>query len=395
MEKYNIVVINPDQMRSDYQTLAGHPFINTRHMTRLGEMGTYFSRTYTSCPMCGPARTSMITGQYPSEHQVRNYGGTMSEDYPNMLSELKEQGYRLGLFGKDHIISRDAIGVLYDEGEDICIGNMDKHDAYTKSWSSGTLEKGSQFDLTERLTDSCLSFIEKQHQNDQPFFATINMQDPHPYFAAPAPYDTMFDPEQFELPANFRREPVEGEPNVLSNWRIHSESLEASEQDFKKAMAMYCGQIRYVDDQVGRVIDKLEELNILEKTIIVFWSDHGEFLGDYGVTHKGAMYYDSLTRIPMMIFDPSGKLPKGKVDSLTEVVDIMPTVLGILGLETPAYVRGRNMVSPDFKPRETAFAEGGLYAQQPQQPLHPNYVIKAPFDPTHWGVGAMIRSDRF
>lgn len=389
--KLNIVIINPDQMRSDYCTPGGHPFINTHNIDKLAKKGTHFTNAFTTCPMCAPSRTSFITGQYPIEHQVRNYVGTMPVGYPNMLSTLKQQGYRIGLFGKDHIIQPNAIGIMYDEGEDICLGNMDKHAAYKNSFDSGTLATNSEYNITERLTTDCLSFIKKQITADQPFFATINMQDPHPYFSAPAPYDTMFNPEQFSLPGNYRKDTINGETNRLSNWRIHSNSKAASELDIKKAMAMYCGQIRYVDDQVGRVIDTLENLNQLDNTIIIFWSDHGEFLGDYGVTHKGLMFYDCLVKIPLIIYDPSKQLNRGENTDLIEVVDILPTVLSILGIKAPSTSRGKSLLSKDYHARRDVFAEGGIYAKQPTQSIA-DFTIKAPHDPTQWGPGSMLRT---
>ena len=158
--KYNIVVINPDQMRWDYMTPNGHSFIHTANLSRLADRGTNFGQAFCACPMCGPSRTSVVTGRYPSEHGIRNYGGRMHPDHPNMFQSLKEAGYHRALYGKDHITADDSIGVLYDEGEDICIGNMGKHPDYTRSWSSGTLEASSPWNLTERLTTAGLDYMD-------------------------------------------------------------------------------------------------------------------------------------------------------------------------------------------------------------------------------------------
>ncbi|MCP4406054.1 MAG: sulfatase-like hydrolase/transferase [bacterium] len=390
-KKSNIVLVNPDQMRWDYMTPAGHPFIETEHLSRLADMGTYFSHAFCASPMCGPSRTSVITGQYPCEHRVRNYWGTMDPEHPNFLSALGQAGYRRGLFGKDHIIREDAIGILYDEGEDICIGNMDDHPDYTRSWNSGTLEKSSQWNLTERLTDAGIEFIERQAQNEQPFFVTLNFQDPHPYFTCPDPYAGMFSPDQFELPPNFRREAVEGEIRRMTLWREHSRSLEASDRDFKNAMAMYCGQIRYVDDRLGRILKTLETLNILDNTIVLFWSDHGEFVGDYGVTHKMPAFYESMVRVPLLVWDPSGKLPRGTQHNLVEVMDLFASILDLVGLLQPEGSRAYSLLEPNYQPRRDVYSEGGLYIQQPEAPI-PGLNLRAPGAPTQYSPGAMIRT---
>jgi arylsulfatase A-like enzyme len=392
--KYNIVIINPDQLRWDYVSPNGHPFIETRHLSRMAKRGTNFSHAYAVCPMCGPSRTSVVTGRYPSEHGVRNYVGRMHPGHPNMFQTLGKAGYHRALYGKDHITFEDSIGVHYDEGEDICIGNMDGHPAYDHSWSSGTLDSSSPWNLTGRLTTAGLEYLDRRSKIDQPFFLTINYQDPHPYFTAPEPYASMFSPDQFELPENFRREPAEGEPARMGLWRVHSRSNEATEEDFKKAMAMYCGQIRYVDDQVGRVFQRLKELGLLDQTIVLFWSDHGEFIGDYGVTHKMAAFYESMVRIPMILWDPSGRIPCGENGQIVESIDIFATVLDLCGVEQPQGSRAYSLLREDYRPRTDAYAEGGLVIA-PVDAAIPDANLVAPHSPTQFGPGAMLRTRKW
>ncbi len=393
-KRRNFVVINPDQMRADYMTPNGHPFIETKNLSRLADQGTNFENAFVSCPMCGPSRVSAVTGRYPAEHGSRNYGGRMHPEHPNLFRNLKEAGYHRAIFGKDHIMADDAVGVLYDEGEDICIGNMDDHPDYQRSWDSGTLDPDCPWNLTERLTTAGLDYIDRRSKTGEPFFLTLNYQDPHPYFTAPAPYDTMFSPDQFELPENFRREPGDGEPRRLSNWRVNSRSGEATEEDFKKAMAMYCGQICYIDDQLGRVLDKLEELDILDETIVLFWSDHGEFLGDYGVTHKLTAFYDPMVRVPMVLWDPTGTIPRGDQCNLVEAMDIFATALDLCGIPQPEGSRAYSLLNPDYQPRKDVYAEGGVLVAPPAEPI-PDANLRAPHGPSHFGPGAMIRTERW
>lgn len=390
-DRPNIVIINPDQMRWDYLTPAGHPFISTSNLSRLAEMGTYFTHAFCASPMCGPSRVSVVTGQYPCEHRVRNYGGTMHQARPNMLTTLREAGYHRALFGKDHIIRENAIGILYDEGEDICIGNMDNHPDYHFSWSSGVLASESPWNLTERLTTAGLECLERCAKSRQPFLITMNYQDPHPYFTCPEPYASLFSPDQFELPPNFRSEPGENEIARITLWRQHSRSLEADEEDLKKAMAMYCGQIRYVDDQLGRVLDRLEHLKLLDRTIVIFWSDHGEFLGDYGVTHKMPAFYDSLVRVPLMVWDPTDTLPRGRFHHLVELMDVFAAMLDILEVPQPDGSRAYSLLTPNYEPRTDVYAEGGLYIQPPREPIA-GLNLRAPFGPTQYGPGVMLRT---
>lgn len=388
----NIVIINPDQMRWDYASCYGHPFIETKHLDRLAAMGTLFEKAFVSCPMCGPSRTSFLTGQYPIEHGVRNYGGDYDQSKPNALHVLGEAGYIRGLWGKDHVFKGKVIGTMYDEGQNICLGNMDKHPKYARSYDSTVLEVDSPWNITKRLTDSGLDFINHHANRNQPFFLTLNYQDPHPFFACPEPWASLFEPEQFELPSNYRNRPVEGEIRRLTHWRIHSDEINMPEEALRRAMAMYCGQIRYVDDQIGRILDTLENKNLLDNTIILFWSDHGEFLGDFGVTHKMPAFFECLMRVPLVLWDPTGRLEKGVYQSPIETMDAMATVLEICGLEQPEGSRARSLISSE--PRTDVFADAGLLIQQPKEPIE-GLRLKAAFAPTSHGPGAMLRTQQW
>ena len=156
-------------------------------------------------------------------------------------------------------------------------------------------------------------------------------------------------------------------------------------------MAMYCGQIRYVDDQVGRVLDKLEALGILDETIVLFWSDHGEFVGDYGVTHKLAAFYDCMVRVPVILWDPSGRIPRGENTALVETPDMLATILDLCGVPQPAGSRAYSLLQKDYAPREDVFAEGGTYLTPLAEPIA-GVNLRAPHSPSQYGPGSMLRT---
>lgn len=392
----NIVIVNPDQMRWDYCTHMGHPFIGTRHLSRLADMGTAFSHAFVANPMCAPSRVSFVTGTYPMEHGVRDYGPGIEATRPNALHNLGQAGYLRALHGKDHVLrvrsgGPQAIGALYDEGENICLGSLSDHPDNHASYASGPLAADSRWNITGRLTTAGIDFIRRQARAERPFFLTLNYQDPHPYFCCPEPYASLFSPSQFCLPANFRHEVDPREPRRLTLWREHSRHLEASEEEMLALMAIYCGQIRYVDDQLGRVLDALTELDLLDRTIVLFWSDHGEYLNDFGVTHKQAAFYECLMRVPMVMWDPTGRLMRGTIGNLVEAMDIMATLLDLAGVPQPAGSRARSLVAPDYVPRTDVFADAGLYSLPPELPV-PGLRLRAAEPPTAYGPGAMLRT---
>lgn len=393
MSRPNLLIICPDQLRADYLSSYGHPFIATDNLSRLAGQGVQLNACYCAAPLCGPSRISFATSTYLSNHQHRNYGSTVSPDVPNLVTTAKAAGYRTGMFGKNHLFTYDRLPEVWDELDEICLGNYDGHPAYKHSFTAFEMEPDHPYNITGRLTDETIDFMERHRE--QPFVAWVNYQDPHPAFTCPAPYSTMFAPDQIELPESWSSEPVADKPRKVRNWWHNSDMDKCTETDMKRAIAMYCGQIRYVDDSVGRMLECLERTGLADNTVVLFFADHGELLGDFGVTHKLPVFYECLCRIPVLLRDPSGRWQGVQVDGLVEEVDLAPTVLEMMGLEAPPSMVGRSLVemleagrTDTFK--ETALVEAGVGAPTPEGPV-PGAGHRAPFAPNSFGAGAMVR----
>ncbi|MCD6518831.1 MAG: sulfatase-like hydrolase/transferase [Anaerolineae bacterium] len=395
-DKFNLLIITPDQLRADYLSCYGHPFINTQHIDALAERGVRFERCYCAAPLCGPSRISFVTSTYVGEHGHRNYGSTIDFRVPNLVAQLKRAGYRLGMFGKNHCFTYEQLPMIWDELDEICLGNYDGHPKFKHSFSSFTLEPDHEYNITARLTDEAIDFIQR-NKGDRPFLLWVNYQDPHPAFTCPEPYASMFNPADFSLPPSFYRGPDPNAPRRLYNWWVHSEMALATEEDVRKAMAHYCGQIRYIDDQVGRLWTTLEEAGLTENTIVLFFADHGEFLADQGVFHKLPVFYECLVRIPVILYAPQTAWQGRVYRGLVEEVDLTPTLLDLLGLSTPLTMVGRSLLADLQQGRdegkEDVLVEAGIGAPTPQHPLP--VAHKAPFAPNSFGPGAMIFDGRY
>ncbi len=396
MEKYNLIVITPDQMRADYLGCYGHPTIGTQHIDELAHRGLRFENMYCAAPLCGPSRCSFATSTYFSEHNHRNYWSTISPSVPNIVTSLKKAGYRTGMFGKNHLFTYGELPKIWDCLDEICLGNYDGHPEYKYSYSSFTLEENHPFNVTRRLTTEALDFI--QNTRSQPYFLWVNYQDPHPAFCCPKPYDTMFQWEDIELSPAVKGFNKDTQPLRNEVFRIHSQMKQCTDEELKKAIAHYMGQIRYVDDNVGRIVECLKKNGDDRKTVILFFSDHGELLGDYGMTHKNPTFYDCLSRIPAILIHPDGRWKERVFSGLTEEVDLVPTLLEILGVEIPPTMIGKSWVDAieccDYSGRETVLCEAGGACPTCKEPI-PGYTITAPFVPTSFGVGAMIRKGNY
>ncbi len=318
MEKYNLIIITPDQMRADYLECYGHQSIGTKHIDALAENGVRFQNMYCAAPLCGPSRCSFATSTYFSEHNHRNYWSTISPSVPNVVTSLKQAGYTTGMFGKNHLFTYSELPKLWDELDEICLGNYDGHPQYEHSFSSFTLEEEHPFNITHRLTTEAIQFVE--NNQEKPYLLWINYQDPHPAFCCPSPYDTMFNPSEIEIPVTFREYDKDCQPVKNEVFRKHSEmdQCKRTDEDLKRAIAHYMGQIRYVDDNVGRLVEALKRTKQDKKTVILFFSDHGELLGDYGMTHKNPTFYECLSHIPAILVHPDGRWRSTVFDGLTE-----------------------------------------------------------------------------
>ena len=311
------------------------------------------------------------------------------------MRSLNEAGYHSGMFGKNHLFLYDQLDQVWDELHEICLGNYDHHPKARHSHSAFTLEDNHPYNMTARLADEAMDFIGRH--SDDPFFCWVNWQDPHPAFTCPEPYASMFDPAGVSLPPNWCRE-TEKKPRKLENWRVNSRAYECSEAEARQAIAMYMGQCRYVDDQVGRMIAYLTQTGRLENTLVVFMSDHGEFLGDFGVFHKLPLFYESLTRTPVIFRYPQGTVNPFVFDGLVEQVDLTPTILEALGVAMPQSMVGRSLhkqlLREDGRGRDTVLVEAGLQMSTPSGPI-PGAHHRAPKAPNSHGPGAMVSNGRF
>lgn len=387
----NLLIIMPDQLRADYLGCYGHPNIGTKYIDKLSREGIRFENCYCAAPLCGPSRISFVTSIYFSEHNHRDYGAEISPDIPNLVTSLKKMGYHTGMFGKNHMFEYGRLEEVWDELDEICLGNCDNHPQYKYAFSSFTMEQDHPYHITKRLTDETIQFI---RQSEEPFLAWVNYQDPHPAFACPHPYDTLFSPEEITLSKSYHQYDKEREPLRNEVWRRHSKMELCTDMDMKRAMAHYMGQIRYVDDMVGQLMEALDHTGKKQDTIILFLSDHGELLGDHGMTHKLPVFYESLTRIPVIVYTPNANWNGQIFKGLVEEVDLTPTLLDLLNIHIPITMVGKSvlpqLLSGEYKGRKNIICEAGIAAPVWKR-ADETIKLRAPHEPTSYGCGAMIR----
>lgn len=350
----NVVWIMTDQHRADLTTVVGAAGPVMPTLQRLAERGTTFSRTYTSYPACVPARVSLLTGRFPSAHQVRQ-NSTESHAFfaADMVDVLRDAGYETFFAGKPHM-HRGAADFDHFRGPYMHTGGPRtapghaEFDAWLDGLDHSVVDAPTPFplemQLPHRIVDDVLADLGSARPDgptDQPFFCWVSFPEPHNPYQVPEPYFSMFNDVADRHLRGAGPEAVE-----QLSWRYQwlrgliEEKRPGYDDDWRRYLAVYLGMLRMVDDQIARLLEGLGPH--LNDTYVVFLADHGDYVGEYGLQRKGAGLSDVLARIPLILAGPG--VPAGETrQEEVSIVDLMPTTCGLLGLDLPAGVQGRDL----------------------------------------------------
>jgi len=347
----NILLILTDQQRFDTIAALGNPVIKTPHLDRLCRMGAAFTSAYTPSPVCIPARCSLHYGQYPMHTGCfSNNSGSPPVERETVFAALTRAGYRTHAVGKLHF--KPDIAGLYglqsrDVQEEFCPIEKDDYiqfihaqgfeyvcDPHGARGEMYYVPQISPFPAplhpTNWAGDRAVDFLDARSGGGGPWFLTASFIHPHPPFNPPNPWHKLYRAAVMPLP----KMPPDYESlqtyiNRLQNrrkYRAHGIDLDV----IRTIRAYYFACISFVDQQVGRILDALERNGQLENTLILFATDHGEHLGDYGCWGKRSMH-DSCARIPLLACLP-GRFPAGtRCDKPVSLLDVTATILEAAG----------------------------------------------------------------
>ncbi|NMA64983.1 MAG: sulfatase-like hydrolase/transferase, partial [Clostridiaceae bacterium] len=381
MQKPNVIVIMVDQMKATASHLYGNTFCHTPNLERMANDGVLYNTAFTPHPLCVPARVSLWTSQYSHTHGSRRNETLMSADAVHAFKIWKEQGFRTGLIGKNHCFQGRDLDLFDVWCEIEHFGFPENAKTKGMDWvrpvedinrahetrknmpvlsprlvcttSDHPLENYS----TRLIADQTVKFLEENREKE--FALWVSFPDPHPPYECPEKYAAMFPPEKIELPPwsenEFKNAP---ERNKVLHSILGME--EDKHEDIIKVMGIYYGMVRFLDDEMGKILNALNNLGLKENTIVVFCADHGDFMGEHKMTAKGGVFYDCLTRIPLIISWP-GHIPEGvRDDSLVNLIDIVPTLFALQGINIPASMQG-SILSPmvGSESKDAAFSEYG------------------------------------
>jgi arylsulfatase len=384
-KKRNIVWFCTDQQRYNTISGMGNTEISTPNIDRLIQEGVAFRQAYAQCTVCTPSRASFLTGRYPRSTKVC-YNG--NEKFPKdevlITKMLADSGYVCGLVGKLHLTAcqRDE-EARTDDGYSFFQWSQHPHDDWPEGnncYQTWLKEKGYEWSdiysgkylsmsswppvpapgftgkevgpvkelhQTTWCVEESMRFIEES--GDHPWLISINPFDPHPPLDPPQEYKDKLDPTSLSMPVWKEGELDNKPPHHLKDYIIGgqegaTDSVIGMTDELQLELRRdYYAQIMLIDDQLGRLIDYLDEKGIREDTIIIFHSDHGEMNGDHRLHWKGAYFYEEIVHIPL-IFSCPGLIQQGMIsNALVELVDLAPTLLDLIGYDIPVAMQGKSL----------------------------------------------------
>ncbi|MEO0515558.1 MAG: sulfatase-like hydrolase/transferase [Planctomycetota bacterium] len=376
----NVLLIYTDQWRYDALGCAGNDEIITPNLDRLAVRGVRFSRCFVQHPLCMPSRYSMLSGRYPSSLGVTHMGVPVPADAETLQRILSRFGYRTANLGKLHFLphaNRDhrqphpSYGFDHAQISDEPGVYPDAYQAWVQRYFSDQLPLITQVadppaaqvwrdtmgisDETNRpgegfdpyrtrafpgraeathsafVADRTLHYLSARTNDKTPFLCVSSFYNPHSPLVAPQKYLDLYKDRSLAPPAF---------PEELQDQRI-AQGL--TDDYLVQAKLGYYAMISEVDDHVGRILQKLDETGLAERTVVLFTSDHGEFLGEHLSWGKGYPAPDCVLRVPLIVAGASVESSGRVCDEIVEAVDIVPTVLSCLGLPIPPTIEGRSL----------------------------------------------------
>ncbi len=419
-EKMNVLLILTDQHRWDMLGCYGNGIVKTPNIDRLAKAGMRFNRAFTPSSICTPARASLFTGRFPSSHGIAGnqehaakVGGShdLPEDMPKLTDYL--DGYDKFYFGKWHIEESKLPSDYGFKGQDFSgygfpgsgvydnfafAEGPENGNAYAE-WLKqkgfeiptvsenfcgnnpnlriqelrGKLNAPPEASIPYYIADDAISHLQNSRTPGNPFFLWMNFWGPHTPCVIPEPYYSMYDPETIPMDPAFEDD-LCGKPyhyrDIAKMWGVYD--LEWKE--WQKIIARYYGYITLIDDNIGRMLDYLEENSLMSNTLIVMSSDHGDAMGGHRLIEKGEFMFDSTYRIPMIAKYPGCVNPGGECDEFVYLHDLMPTFANLVSGECPDTAGESQDILPLLKGepvssgREHVYAEfSGHFAAFPQR----------------------------
>ena len=365
LEKQNILFISIDDFRPKISSYGETKMI-TPNIDKLASEGLQFNNAYTNIAVCGASRASIMTGIRPSEKRFNDFSTRASVDTPNAIPLnriFKENGYETISYGKiyhhkddfqEYWTEKDGGQIQSDFQDPISIARIENAERGEYGKKQPTFEYPDVDDYAYndgKITKRAINKLKALKSKNKPFFMAIGYVSPHLPFIQPKKYWDMYDHDAIKLadnsfqPKNSPDIAIEAQYNSAEMRKNYLDIPENGKLDDSLARNLihgYYASVTYMDALIGELIKALDDLGLRENTTIVFWSDHGYFLGEHGFWCKHSTFEEAV-KIPFIISSPN-HIKNKTTASFTELVDVYPTLCEIANIKAPTYLQGESLI---------------------------------------------------
>jgi choline-sulfatase len=338
--RYNVLFLMSDEHNPRVLGCAGDPIVRTPTLDAIAASGVRFTAAYCQNPICVPSRVSLVSGRMASN--LNTFGNTANQKYAGMTTladAFVQAGYQTAWFGKTHW-GDPRFPTTGDGGANKRAANEEKDESFGRLPQDSQVAKWPVEKNAEHLTaNEALAFLERHR--DQRFFLGVSFVKPHFPFTIQQKYYDLYRGRV--TPPRVSPRLLDELPALSREEREKYNHAGATEEEVLRTKALYYGMVTYVDEEFGRILARLEQLGLREKTIIVYTADHGEMLGDRGIWYKNS-FYEGSAGIPFLWSLPN-VLPRGKVVATPAMnLDVFPTLVDLCSLPLPAGLEGSSLL---------------------------------------------------
>ncbi len=374
----NLLFLITDQQRAD--TIEAHTACQTPHLDKLAAAGTQFLRCYTPNPICSPTRASLMTGLLPHSHgmvdvthAVPTYRASLDTTLPVWPQKLQQAGYHTAYFGKWHVERSNRLenfgfdtyqveqyqkklGLVAAEGE-LAEQGLVRQKGYGDFLLYGVSDDPVESLPEYQMYSDGIRFLEQAAADrERPWALFISTEAPHDPYIALRSYYERYNLDDISPPANFDHD-LAHNPAIYR--RIQHVWDDLTWDEFAQATACYYANCTMIDDQVGRIMATLDELHLAENTIVVFTSDHGDYMGEHRLLLKGIPAFEGAYRVPLILSGP-GIAAGQELEEIISLLDLVPTVVE-LTVGGDFFTHGRSLL-PLLQNKESGWS-GEAFAE--------------------------------
>jgi choline-sulfatase len=373
-DRPNVLWLMTDEQRTDSLGCYGSAWARTPTLDRLAAEGVRFQTALTPAPVCGPARTAILTGRSPGETGIWSndqaegsaepgFGGAPGRPAAPLTGRFAAAGYRTASFGKHHhrTVPPEAFATQRDDvhrhleaqarGEgDLWVSREVGYFGYASRWKqaahdvvqypprpfpwilAGRFPAHWSETAEAQVVEHAKAWLDGAAVDREPFFLRLSFNGPHTPVAPPAPWDTCVDPRDLPVPAPAGL--PSGSPPWLDDCARTAASSRLSGDELARARQAYYGEVAFIDTLIGDLLDWMEARGLLDDLVVAFCSDHGCHLGDFGLLQKQT-FFEPVLNVPYLFWGPDRIAARAAVETPVGVAGLLPTLLDLAGIAPP------------------------------------------------------------